>query len=323
MKKINPIPADRIVVGIDVASDMLEVFIDPSGERLEVPNRRKELRRLAARLKKLGTVLVVMEATGGYEQAAADALAEAEVPVAVCYPVRVRQFARAMGILAKTDRVDAALLAAYGRMAGLKGFTAVTPEVRRLRELVSRRAQLVEARLSEQNRLATAGKADRPSIDRHIAFLVKEAERIDAQLREMVGSSDELTAADLRLRSAPGVGRVLSHVLIALLPELGALSDKQISTLVGVAPFACESGSHKGRRRCKGGRNPVRRVLYMATIAATRFNPAIKAFYEQLCQRGKLKKVALIACARKLLVTLNAMTRDCLDWDARRFAQQT
>ena len=314
MRKIELNENQKTFVGIDVSKDNLEVFVDTTSKRTVCPNQTSELKRLARDLKKLSPELIVMEATGGYETLAAIAFTEASLPFAIVFPRRVRQLALGLGIIAKTDEIDAKVIAYYGRVAGIEPKPLESNELRELAALTTRRSQLVELRLMEQNRLDTAHPSMRKNIKYHIAWLKRQTEKLDAEIDRSIERSDTWSEARDLLTSVPGVGSVLASTLITELPELGSLSHKKIAALVGVAPFPRDTGKFSGKRFCKGGRNSVRRVLYMATISATRFNPVIKTFYQRLCENGKRKKVALIACARKMLVILNAMTRNHLSW---------
>lgn len=312
MKKISN--EDAPYIGIDVSKHELMVFVDSSGERSSCPNSPGDLRKLSRQFKRLEPRLIVLEASGGYETPAATAFAEAGLPFAIIYPRRVRQFALGLGIIAKTDQIDAAVIARYGRLASIEPVPTATKELQELRALAIRRSQLIEMRIAEQNRLDTAHSSVRREINSHISYLNQKIEKLQIQIEKRIKDCPLWQQQDEALRSVPGVGPVLSSTLMTELPELGHLSNKKIASLVGVAPFPDESGKVKRRRFCKGGRNSVRRVLYMATISATRSNPVIKDFYSNLCNRGKLKKVAILACARKLLVTLNAIARDNSSW---------
>lgn len=314
-KNKNPIISEaRPCVGIDTGKDKLDVFIDSTGQLLICANEPKELRALAKQLKALDPEMIVLEASGGYERAAVAAFSELSLPVAVVYPKRVRQFARGLGIMAKTDAVDARVIARYGRTADLSPTPLKPEELSALQALNTRRGQLVEMRLAENNRLELAHPAVRKELKKNIASLERQTARIEAEIERRINESDTWRQTAELLQSVPGVGPVLSTTLITEMPELGLLTGKQIASLAGVAPFPRESGRWKGKRICQGGRYSVRRVLYMATIAATRFNPIIKQFYQNLCSAGKPKKLAIIACARKLLVTLNAMAKNQTYW---------
>lgn len=314
MKRENHLPSEKTVVGIDVSKDKVDVFIDSSDEHFTCLNQIKHLHKLAKQLKKIPPALIVMEATGGYETAAAIAFGEAELPFAIVFPRRVRQFALGLGINAKTDHKDARVIAYYGRVAGITPVPIPSKELRSLAALTNRRHQLIEMLRAEQCRLDKFEDTTHRGLRKHIRFLEREIKEIETEVQHQIKQCPAWNQADILLRSVPGVGPVLSSTLITDLPELGHLSREKIAALVGLAPFAHDTGKSTGRRFCKGGRNSIRRVLYMATISATRFNPVIKAYYKSLCNRGKLKKVALIACARKLIVILNAMTRTNTLW---------
>ena len=312
--------ASSVVVGIDVAKVHVDVRV--LGAQLEAErfdNEPEAHSALAAALKPLGVALVVMEATGGYEAALACALQAAGLPVAVVNPRQARDFAKSMGQLAKTDRIDARMLAELGatlaRRDDLADFIRPLADAQQqaLAAMVTRRRQLVTMLLSERQRLQLAIAVVRPSIEAMIEAIRKQLDEVEAQ---MVGHvQTHYAELDRLLRSASGIGPVASATLIAELPELGKLNRREIAALVGVAPMANDSGSSKGRRRVQGGRFEIRRVLYMATLTATRHNPAIKTFYDRLLAAGKLPKVALIACMRKLLTILNAMVKTNKPWD--------
>ena len=314
MNKFQQISNDQTFIGIDVSKDSVAIFIDSANQHLECLNQSKDLRKLAKKLKKFNPSLIVLEATGGYETLCAIAFAECNLPFAVVFPKRVRQFAFGLGIIAKTDEVDAALLAYYGKVAKIEAKPMQSSELRELSALTTRRGQLIEMRLTEQNRLETSHPSMHKHIKKHLDWLIKQITEIETDINHRIKESETWAETDRRLQSVPGVGKVLSSTLITELPELGNLNHKEIASLVGVAPFPAESGKFKGKRFCRGGRNSVRRVLYMATLNATRFNPIIKEQYDNLCEKGKLKKVAIIACARKLLVILNAIVRDTTTW---------
>jgi transposase len=302
-------------VGIDVSKDHLDVAVRPSGEAFRAGRDEPGLAHTVARLVAAGPALVVLEATGGYEAPVAAALAAAGVPVAVVNPRQARQFAEATGKLAKTDRLDAHVLAHFAE--------AVKPEARPLPDadtaalaaLVERRRQLVGMRVAEQNRLEQAPPPIARQIRAHVAYLDRQIDRADRDLAAAVQASPVWRAKDDLLRSAPGVGPVLSRVLLTELPELGALSGRRVAALVGVAPVAKDSGKKTGARRIAGGRAGVRAALYMGCLSAVRFNPLARAVYQRLRAAGKPAKVALVAAMRKLLVALNAMVRDSHPWD--------
>lgn len=309
-----------VTVGIDVAKTHVDVCVlGARSEAQRLNNDAEGHSALAAMLQPLGVGLVVMEATGGYEAALACALQGAGLPVAVVNPRQARDFAKSMGRLAKTDAVDARMLAELGsvlvRRQDLGRFLRPLTDERQqwLAALVTRRRQLLTMLHSERQRLQITPKKLHASIEAIVKAIKAQLDEVEAQMvthvREHFGDLDRL------LQSAAGMGPVASATMIAQLPELGRLNRRQIAALVGVAPMAHDSGASKGRRRVQGGRFEIRRVLYMATLTATRYNPAIKAFYERLKAAGKLPKVALVACMRKLLTTLNAMVRTGKPWD--------
>jgi transposase len=304
-------------VGIDVSKGLLDVAVLPEGESWSATNDEEGITQVVKRLKSLRPRLVVLEATGGMETALVGAAATARLPVVVVNPRQVRDFAKSVGALAKTDAIDARVLARFAE--------AVRPEVRPLKDkeasqlsaLIARRRQLVEMLTAEKNRLGTAPEAIHPSIEEHIEWLEQRLTDINGKLKKAIKKSSVWRAKEQLLRTAPGVGPVLSATLVAGLPELGALNRKRIAALVGVAPFNRDSGKHRGRRCIWGGRGSIRAVLYMGTLAATRFNPVIRVFYLRLCAAGKEKKVALTACMRKLLTILNAMAKTGTPWQLR------
>jgi len=299
-------------VGIDVSKAQLDVALGANEGTFSIANDEQGIRELLKRLIP-GADLVILEATGGLEVPVAGALAAAGIAVAVVNPRQVREFARATGRLAKTDRLDAQVLARFGE--------AVKPPVRPLKDeqaqaleaLVMRRSQLVTMLTAEKNRRANAPMVIRRSIDEHIRWLEKRLSGFDDELSDLIRATPIWRERDELLRSVPGVGTVLAVTLLAHLPELGTLTRKQIAALAGLAPFNRDSGTLRGSRCIWGGRK-VRRVLYMATVAAIRANPAIKSFYTTLRQRGKHPKPALTACMRKLLVILNAVLRTNTPW---------
>jgi transposase len=311
-----------IFVGIDVSKAQLDVEIRPTGEKESVANDKVGIKALVKRLAKIKPTLIVLEATGGYERQVTRALASAELAVYVVNPRQVRDFAKATGQLAKTDSIDAGVLAHFAE--------AVRPQLRplpdvvtlELRALTARRRQILEMIAAENNRLAMTSKAVRKRIDAHVRWLEQELERANQELDRAIEQSPIWKENENLLRSAKGIGPVTSRTLLAELPELGTLDRKQISALVGVAPFNRDSGSLKGRRSIWGGRAPVRCALYMATLVATRRNSVIRDFYKRLLAKGKLFKVALVACMRKLLTILNSMIKHKTSW-SETFSRQT
>lgn len=313
MKKIQSIFRDETFIGIDVAKDSLEVFVDSTNKHLSYKNEMEDLERLAKELKELNPKLIVLEATGGYERRPCEVFTRFELPYSVVYPRRVRQFAHSLGV-AKTDRIDSKVIAYYGRVACVEAKAGQSEDLEELKALTERRRQLIEMRIMEENRLETSCRKLSEKIKGHLDWLNLQIKEIELEIKLQLEESESFKQIDDLLQSVPGVGRVLSSTLITELPELGNIENKSISSLVGVAPVAHDSGKWSGKRFCQGGRNSIRRVLYMATLSAIRVNPVIKNFYQRLCEKGKVKKVAIIACARKLLCILNTMVRNNSLW---------
>ena len=301
-------------VGIDVAKTRLDLALEPSGEAWSVPNEAAGIQDLVSRLTPLGPTLIVLEATGGYEAAVTATLASAGLPVVVTNPRQVRDFAKACGRLAKTDALDARILARFAAQVRPAPRPLPTEAAQLLDALLTRRRQLVEMLTAETNRLGVARGPVRRDITQHIRWLQRRLKAADGELKAAIQGSPVWRAKDDLLQSVPGVGRVLSLTLLAELPELGRLSRREIAALVGVAPLNRDSGRRRGKRLVWGGRAPVRAVLYMAALAATRANPVIRAFFERLRAAGKPFKVAVTACMRKLLTILNAMVHHDTRW---------
>jgi transposase len=301
-------------IGIDVAKDHLDIHVRPSAELFQVENTEAGITELVQRLEPLHPMLVVFEATGGLEIPAAVRLSRAQLPVAIVNPRQVRDFAKATGKRAKTDALDAAVLAHFAEAIQPNVSTIADEESQRMAELVARRRQVVEMLTAEKNRLGTVRGPVQQDIEAHIEWLEKRLEALEAQLQQAIQQSPLWLERVNLLKSVPGVGEVTSSTLLVNLPELGSLSHKQISSLVGVAPLNHDSGKHRGKQAIWGGRAQVRAVLYMAALVATQRNPVIKTFYERLCQNGKPKKVALTACMHKLLIILNAMVKNATRW---------
>ena len=297
-------------VGIDVSKDRLDVAVLGETQEREVDNTSQGITQLVVWMQELQPELIVVEATGGYERAVVEALFWAGLAVAVVNPARVRQFARACGLLAKTDKLDAQILAVFGQKVQPRRYESKSEEGKQLSALLVRRRQLEEILKAEQNRLRTISASLRGSVERMIACLKAEKKLLEEQIQHFVADQETWQEQTQILKSAPGVGKVTTATLLAELPELGKMDRRKIAALVGVAPMNSDSGKKRGYRKTKGGRGDVRSVLYMATLVATRRNPLIRAQYQQLLKRGKLKKVALIACMRKFLTILNAMVRD-------------
>ena len=306
-------------IGIDVAKAELVVGVRPTGAGWTATNDARGVHDVVERLRALAPTLIVLEATGGYELLCVAALATAALPVVVVNPRQVRDFARATGQLAKTDRIDAAILARFADVVRPAVRPLPTADAQVLDALLTRRRQLLEMLGAERNRLGqdfgTGKQPVKKSLTTHIAFLERELGRADAELDTAIRQSPVWCANEDLMRSVPGVGPVLARTLLADLRELGDLSRREIAKLAGVAPLSRDSGTLRGRRFVQGGRAPVRAVLYMAALVATRHNPVIKTFYLRLVAAGKPKKLALVACMRKLLTLLNVMVRTATHWN--------
>ena len=304
-------------IGIDVAKEQLDIAIGADGDAWSVANNEAGIETLLEDLRSRNCALVVLEATGGFEIPAVTALAAAGIPVVVANPRQVRNFARATGQLAKTDRLDARMLALFAER--------IRPEVRALPDdaarlldaLITRRRQISGMIVAEHNRLGFAPAAPRKSIEKHIRWLQRELDGVDGDLSKAIQASPVWRAKETLYRGVPGIGPVISRTLIADLPELGRLSHREIASLVGLAPLARDSGTLKGKRMIFGGRASVRSVLYMAAVVGIRHNPIVRAYYHRLRDRGKPPKVALIACAHKLLTILNSTARTNEPWRAQ------
>jgi transposase len=310
-------------IGIDVAKAQLEFACRPSGETGTVANDDEGIRTLVDRGQALSPTLIVLEATGGYETAVVAALAAAGLPVVVANPRQVRDFAKAMGQLAKTDALDAQVLALFAERVQPAPRPLPDDALQALDALLTRRRQLVEMLTAERNRLFVARPPVRRDLQQHIRFLERRLRAADDDRHTAVQASPAWRVKDDLLQSVPGVGRVVSLTLLAELPELGRLSHKEIAALVGVAPLNRDSGTLRGKRLVYGGRAPVRAVLYMAALVASKCNPVIRAFYQRLRAAGKPAKVALTACMRKLLIILNAIARSEAPWQPERTLART
>ena len=304
-----------LFVGIDVSKDCLDVAVRPTGEAWQVSHDSRGINDLVERLGELAPQLVVLEATGGMEMALAGELAASKLAIAVVNPRHVRDFARAAGKLAKTDALDAQVLAHFAEAMRPASRPLPDDASQELRALMARRRQLVEMITAEKNRLRTAAPRIRPKVQEHIRWLEESLVDLDRDMGDFMRSSPMWRDKDQLLRSTPGVGPVLSMTLLSDLPELGALNRGEIAALVGVAPFNRDSGALRGKRTVWGGRRQVRAALYMAALVATRYNPVLRDFYQRLCDAGKPKKVALTACMRKLLTILNVMVKHNRHWN--------
>jgi len=304
----------EVFVGIDISKKDLDIAIRSTGEVLQVSNDEEGIAQLVKKMQQISPTLIVVEATGGFETAVASALGVAGMPLAIVNPRQARDFAKSLGRLAKTDRIDASMLAHFGE--------ATRPEPRKLPDeqtvllqaLLVRRRQLIKMLIAEKNRLGMTHETQQARVLDHIEWLETELEDLDEALYEQLQQSPIWCEKEQLLRSVPGVGPVTVMTMLAELPELGQINRKKIAALVGVAPFNCDSGKRHGKRAIWGGRAVVRNALYMATLSATRHNNIIRVHYLHLLDKGKPKKVALVACMRKLLTILNAMMRTMKPW---------
>ena len=308
---------EPVFVGIDVAKAHLDIHVRPSGEAFTVPRDGESVANLADRLKALSPVVVVLEATGGFETIVAATLSGAGLPMAVINPRQIRDFARSVGQLAKTDALDAAVIARFAEAVKPEPRPLADEQTRMLSELVARRRQLVEMMTAERNRRPRLSRKHLiKALDRHLAMLQKDLSEIEREIDTTIRGTPIWHERAELMTSVPGVGPTLARTLLADVPELGTLDRKKIAALVGVAPLNWDSGTYRGRRTTWGGRSKVRAVLYMAALVASRHNPALKSFYQRLVQAGKAKKLALVAVMRKLLTILNAIVRDQKPWQS-------
>lgn len=306
---------EQVFVGIDVAKDRLDVHVRPAGKAFTVARDGEGVAALVERLRALAPTLIVSEATGGFEQVVAGALAAAGLPVVVVNPRQIRDFARALGRLAKTDRLDAEVIALFAERVRPELRPLLDEQARLLGELVARRRQVIEMIVAEGNRARQLeSRRLKKRIERHRAMLQEELTEIENELDDTIRGTPIWRETEDLLKSVPGVGDTLARTLIADLPELGTLDRKKIAALVGVAPFNRDSGTLRGKRTVWGGRTSIRANLYMAALVASRHNPLIASFYRRLLAAGKPKKLALTACMRKLLTILNAILRDKTPW---------
>jgi transposase len=307
--------ADKVYVGIDVSKAWLDIGFHPSQESWRIENTQKGIRKLIKRFQSMPIENIVVEATGGYEAKLVDELSLAALPVSRVNPGRVRKFAQGLNWFAKTDKIDAKVLALFGEKAQPRRVLLPSAAQKRLSALLKRRKQVLNMLTAEQqNRTELAEKDVQASIEIVIQVLKKQLEDLEAQIQDLIEKTPELKQKQDLLQSVPGVGPVLSATLVSQVPELGKCDRKEIAALAGVAPFNHDSGKKHGKRMIQGGRPFIRHVLYMATISATRFNPVIKAMYQRLLTAGKQKKVAIVACMRKLLTILNAIIRTQTPW---------
>ena len=297
-------------IGVDVSKSRLDIGVEWDGESWQATNDADGIGALVQCLLELQPTLVVIESTGGLETALVAELATQHIPLALVNPGRVREFAKSLGLLAKTDKLDAHLLARFGKAAELQPTILPDPQVQQLSALMSRRRQLLQILVMEKNHALSTPLELRPQLAEHLTWLEEQIQQITAQVQQEIQATPGFREKEQILRTAKGVGAITACALLSDLPELGQLDRKKIAALVGVAPFNRDSGKRHAPRRIKGGRSAVRNVLYMAAVVAARFNPIIKTFYEHLLAAGKKKKVALVACMRKLLTILNAMVRE-------------
>lgn len=302
-------------VGIDISKASLDVATWPGEKSWEEEHNEEGIAGLVKKVKELEPEMVVLEATGGLEMDVAIGLAQAGLAVAVVNPRQVRDFAKSLGKLAKTDRIDAKVLARFADAVRPEPRFMVDEQQQRLNALVARRRQVIDMRVAEKNRLTTVYEEMKARLEMHIEWLSQEIDALDLVIQQQIQSSPLWREKEQLLRTVPGVGPVASATLLAELPELGQLNRKQIAALGGLAPFNKDSGKMKGKRCIWGGRAAVRPVLYMAALSAIRFNPVLEEFYDRLTKQGKLFKVAITACMRKLLTILNAMVKANQAWD--------
>jgi transposase len=303
-------------IGIDVSKEWLDIVVMPSGETWRTQNTEEKISVLVQKLETLKPERIVIEATGGYERLVTTKIYLAGLPVCRVNPKRVRYFARSIGQLAKTDKLDAKILARFGELVKPDLTQLPSEQEQHLSALLARREQLLAILVAEKSRMETTPVKIRPSLNEHITWLKNQIKELDTEIDEFINSTPDLKEKDELLQEVEGIGKKTSAKLIADVPELGACNRKQIAALIGIAPYNQDSGNKKGQRSISGGRPDVRSVLYMATLAATRFNPVIKVFYQRLLKEGKKKKVAIIACMRKLLTILNSIIRDSKHWNS-------
>jgi transposase len=301
-------------VGIDVCKKYLDVYVEGNQGTTRVENNAEGIAQLVEQMKVVQPRLIAMEATGGYERRAAKALSEAGFPVATLNPTRVRRFAQAMGVLAKTDKIDAKMITRYASVANPEPNYQQDPVLEQLAAWTERRRQLVTQLTAEKNRLSSALDCVIEDVQEHIDFLEAKIETIEANIQALISQKPELRAKAEIIDSIPGIGPVTASTLVAELPEIGTINRQKIAALAGLAPFNKDSGAKNGKRSIFGGRADIRAPLYMAAMSAAQHNPRIRPFYQSLIKRGKLEKVAITACMRKLLVIANAMVRKGETW---------
>jgi transposase len=309
--------SSQINVGIDVGKAQLDVHIHERDIHLTVENSAEGIRALLARLNRYRLTRIVVEATGRYERLLADAALAKDMPVIIVNPLVVRRYAGAVGQLAKTDKIDARIIAEYAAVIQPEVRPGSNQNVRVIKDLLARRRQLLTMSTMEKNRAHIMPKAFRADIQRHIRHLEKQIEKLDKLLDQKIEAESQWRDKRAIMLSMPGIGPTVVNTLLGDLPELGNLSNKQVAALTGVAPYNRDSGSLRGKRRIRGGRHSVRTILFMATLTSVQHNPVIKRFYQRLVSLGKHKKVALTACIRKMVIMLNAMVRDGKPWNEK------
>lgn len=301
-------------VGIDVGKTFLDIYIFELDRHWQIHNTADDIKQFIQSLKRFNLERIVVEATGGYERKVVEALAEADLPIVVVQPMNIRQFAKAQGVLAKTDKIDARVIAQFAAIMKPEIRKISSKKVRLIRDLLARKRQLMESRTQELNRKHKAEKVLQTSHNRALKFIDKEIEWVNSKLEKEVAGVTEWQNTHQLLLSVPGIGNGVAYTLLGELPELGSLTNRQVGALTGLAPYNRDSGAMKGKRRISGGRAPIRTVLYMAMLSAIQCNPVMKKFYAKLVAQGKHKKIALTACMRKMMTILNAMIRDKKAW---------
>ena len=309
--------SSQINVGIDVGKLQLDVYIHERDIHMTIDNSAEGIRRLLARLSRYRLTRIVLEATGRYERLLADMALAKDMPVIIVNPLQVRRFAGVVGQLAKTDKIDARVIAEYAAVIQPEVRSASNHNVRIIKDLLARRRQLLTMSTMEKNRVLIMPKSLRADIQRHIRHLEKQVEKLDILLDQKIEAESQWRDKRTIMLSMPGIGPAVVNTLLGDLPELGELTNKQIAALTGVAPYNRDSGSLRGKRRIRGGRHSVRTILFMATLTSVQHNPVIKRFYQHLVALGKHKKVALTACIRKMVIMLNAMVRDGKMWNEK------
>ena len=314
---MNKTEAQNINAGVDTGKDFLDIHIRPFDEYFQVTNDKKGIAEAIKRLKTLNLKRVTIEATGRYEMAFITACSKANIPFSVVNPVHIKRFAGAIGRKAKTDKLDAALIAHFSEVIQPSLSTLKPDSMQKMADVVARRNQLLEMQTREKNRLQIMPKSVQPSIKAILTVLKKQIQQMDDELAQLIQHCPEYKAKSDLVQSMPGIGKVSAAALISYLPELGLMNSKQVASLVGVAPMSKESGRYKGKQVTQGGRHQVRTVLFMAMMSAMQCNAKFKTVYERLVAAGKPKKVAIIACVRKMVVILNSMVRDGVMWEEK------